>query len=243
MWKCIPYRMVCFGRETRPNWIKMDRRRTGKSPCARVCNGRYLRGIQQLARPGASQIHSPRIPAEGPSFAISRACPHDRSSDFRALLETNAVHLPDWDSGDRCRGALPRRGPHDLGERARAVGQTRARAVAHGSVSIDDELRLAAAGQRQHPPSRVECRSPSTRSTISSLEARSEVRGAFERVAQTTDMSFSYEAIEGGLVERCQDETERRGGFRSIARECVSGSARFRSSRSTTSCVRQTIWG
>jgi len=42
-------------------------------------------------------------------------------------------------------------------------------------------------------------------------ETRNEVHSAFARVAETTDISFSYAAIHGGFIERCQDETGTKG--------------------------------
>lgn len=42
-------------------------------------------------------------------------------------------------------------------------------------------------------------------------ETRSEVHAAFERVAASTDISFSYAAIHGGSIERCQDAEGAKG--------------------------------
>jgi hypothetical protein len=40
---------------------------------------------------------------------------------------------------------------------------------------------------------------------------RTEVHAAFTRVAETTDISFSYAAIHGGFIERCQDSEGAKG--------------------------------
>ncbi len=42
-------------------------------------------------------------------------------------------------------------------------------------------------------------------------DTRSEVQAAFARVAESTDISFSYAAIHGGFIERCQDDQGTKG--------------------------------
>ena len=133
----------------------------------------------------------------------------DRRSDIRSLLEANAVQLPHGiavtDVAARCRGAVlmlleSEHAPWGKQELAQwLTGPYRS------TVSFANARPLGI------PPSSR--RMPILVDKLDDLlaEARHEVRSAFERVAQSTDISFSYAAIHGGFIERCQDEYGTKG--------------------------------
>lgn len=133
----------------------------------------------------------------------------DRRSDIRSLLEANAVLLPDGisvtDVAARCRGAVlmlleSEHAPWGKQELANWLAGPYRTTVSFG-----------AARPLGIPPSSR--RMPIQVDKLEDLlaEARAEVRSAFTRIAETTDISFSYAAIQGGFIERCQDEYGTKG--------------------------------
>jgi hypothetical protein len=133
----------------------------------------------------------------------------ERRSDIRSLLEANTVKLPDGilvtEVAARCRGAVlmlleSEHTPWGKPELAQWLAGPYRSTTCFATAR---PLGIPAASRRM--PIRVE------RLDGLLAEARGEVRSALERVAQSTDISFSYDAVEGGFIERCQDETGAKG--------------------------------
>lgn len=134
----------------------------------------------------------------------------DRRSDIRSLLEGNAVRLPEGvavtDVAARCRGAalmLLENEPHaPWGKQELAQWLT---GPYRWPVSFAKPREIGI------PPSSRRMPIPVDRLEELLSETRAEVHAAFVRVAHTTDISFSYAAIHGGFIERCQDAEGAKG--------------------------------
>ena len=147
--------------------------------------------------------------SEGPLLARTAGVTIDRRSDIRSLLEANSVLLPEgvtvMDVAARCRGAvlmLLESGHQPWGKPELAQWLTNAYRWPT-SFAKPREIGIPPSSRRM--PIQVD--------KLEELlaETRSEVHAAFTRVAETTDISFSYAAIHGGFIERCQDAEGAKG--------------------------------